>query len=108
MAPPTIVADLFLLGGGGHALVTAEAALAEGHVVSGYLDDDPGAALGRGHPGIPRVGPLDDLSPLHSARSTPWIIALGDLGRRRGLIDRLRERPPARPALAVCHPAAYV
>ena len=108
MPSPTTVADLILLGGGGHALVTAEAALAEGHVVAGFLDDDPAAALGRGHPGIPRAGGLEDLSTLYAARSTPWIIALGDLARRRALIDRLRQRPPARPALAVCHPGAYV
>jgi sugar O-acyltransferase (sialic acid O-acetyltransferase NeuD family) len=108
MHAPTTVADLILLGGGGHALVTAEAALAEGHVVAGFLDDDPQAVLGHGHPGIPCVGALEDLAPLQSPRSTPWIIALGDLAHRRALIQRLGRKPPARPALSVCHPSAYV
>lgn len=110
-APPTPLAaatDLVLLGGGGHALVVAEAALAEGHIVAGFLDDDPAAVLGRGHPGIPYTGPLSDLSALARPRAAFWHIALGNLAHRRNLIERLRAAAPVQAARTVTHPAAYV
>jgi sugar O-acyltransferase (sialic acid O-acetyltransferase NeuD family) len=102
------VVDLTLIGGGGHALVTVEAALAEGHVLAGFLDDDAAAAVAKGHPGIPRLGALTDLSALYAPRATPWIIALGDLEHRRALISRLAAKPPAGAAQAVVHPSAYI
>ena len=98
--------EIILLGAGGHALVVADAATAAGHAVAGCLDDDESPTLATGDPRAPRLGPLDDLSPLdHHA----WIIAIGDLGRRRVLIDRIDGRPHEGPGpTTVIHPRAVV
>lgn len=105
--PRPTATSLILLGGGGHALVVAEAALAEGHVLTGYFDDDPACALSRGHPGVPRLGPLSNFDALRRT-PTPWHIALGDIALRRALLERLRADPPPGPPGAVVHPAAYI
>jgi sugar O-acyltransferase (sialic acid O-acetyltransferase NeuD family) len=76
---------LIIIGGGGHALVVAEAAVSLGMPVEGFLDDDPGAALVAGNPSFPRLGALS------GAPDVPppgWIIGLGDLSMRRAWISR--------------------
>ncbi len=88
---------LLLIGGGGHAMVIAEAAMAEGILLRGFLDDDPSARL---YAAAPRLGGLADLERLQDG---PVIIAMGDLSRRRELIGRLH-----RPATTVVHPSAIV
>ncbi|MCA9312052.1 MAG: acetyltransferase [Phycisphaerales bacterium] len=70
--------QLCLLGGGGHALVVADAAQAAGWHLLGFCDDRPEADL----PGVPRLGALAD-APAGVARH----IAIGDLRVRRGLMS---------------------
>ena len=101
---PPAPSHLVLVGGGGHALVVADAALEAGCILAGFLDDDPAAAMERGHPGVPRLGMLNDL---RRALAAPWawIIALGDLQHRRNCIERDGRLAPA---AMVLHPRAFV
>jgi acetyltransferase EpsM len=85
----TPLTQLVLIGGGGHALVVADAALSRSLRIAGVLDDDPSAALTRHHPWLAK---LHDAAPLAAHQ---WIIAVGSLSRRRELIDRLRGVPGA-------------
>ena len=98
---------LLLIGGGGHALVVAEAAALAGWSVAGFFDDNvsPPLVAGRGdrESAVPRLGPLDRLGAIEDRG---WIIAVGDLRFRRELIGRLRERASA--AATVVHPSAFV
>jgi len=89
---------LVIVGGGGHALVVAEAALAAGWIVAGFLDDNPGATIaGR----VPRLGSLTDLE--RSADRGRAHLAIGDLAARARLIARLGAD-----AATVVHPRAWV
>ncbi len=101
-APPS--PSLVLIGGGGHALVVAEAAILAGWTLAGFLDDAAEPALDKiGVPGLRRLG--DFQSPLKP--DLAWIVAVGDLLLRRTLIERFGARnlqPPAR----IMHPAAIV
>jgi sugar O-acyltransferase (sialic acid O-acetyltransferase NeuD family) len=72
-----------LIGGGGHALVVAATAIEAGFAVAGYFDDDRGAVLGA-RMGVPWLGTLEQ-----AGRGVAVIVAVGDLKRRRSLIDRL-------------------
>lgn len=97
--------DIVLIGGGGHALVVAESARLAGFTLAGFLDDAEDAVLmGLDHP-PPRLGALTDLDCLGKY---PWILAVGDLARRRALLDELADRGSAVPAAIVIHPAATV
>jgi len=99
---------LILIGGGGHALVVAEAARAAGLPIAGFLDDRTDCALALGG-GLEHLGPLDAHSVLPD---TPWILTLGDLCHRRRLrdsLDRLARnahRPLKRQR--VIHPTAWI
>jgi sugar O-acyltransferase (sialic acid O-acetyltransferase NeuD family) len=74
-----------IVGGGGHALVVAEALL-PGAAVLGFYDDNPHAVLSR-RLGLEHLGSLR----LVSGDLAPWyVLGLGDLGLRRHLIERLR------------------
>jgi acetyltransferase EpsM len=95
---------LILIGGGGHALVVADAAALAGWELAGFLDDDREAPLAT-H--APCLGPLAR----RPEPGTLLIIALGDLARRSNLIgpapgfaDAL---PPERYA-TVIHPSAII
>ncbi|MCI0549163.1 MAG: acetyltransferase [Candidatus Rokubacteria bacterium] len=96
--------ELVILGGGGHALVVAEAALAAGNSLAGFLDDDPFAPLWTGSPKAPRLGGMDALDLLRDP-ARGWIIGVGDLDLRRALIARLEGLPGA---ASVIHPRASV
>ncbi len=96
--------QLVILGGGGHALVVAEAALAAGDALAGFLDDDPFAPLCSGSPKAARLGGMDALDLLRDP-ARAWIIGVGDLDARRDLIDRLHALAGASP---VIHPSASV
>lgn len=78
-------------------MVIAEAAIASGIALAGFLDDDPSAML----EGVAtRLGPLSDVAKfLDSA----VIVAVGDIGTRASLIERLARR-----ATTVVHPSAIV
>lgn len=105
---------LLILGGGGHALVVAEAALLTGWTIDGFLDDArepvlraaPGA--GTRPPAAAHLGGLSDL-PRHTA-GRRVILAVGDAAVRRRLISALAMLPQAqRPdAATVVHPGALV
>jgi sugar O-acyltransferase (sialic acid O-acetyltransferase NeuD family) len=96
--------QLILVGGGGHALVVAEAALAAGDALVGFLDDDPFAPLCAGSPKAARLGGMDAVDLLRDP-GRGWIIGVGDVDVRRALIERLHALAGAS---AVIHPAASV
>jgi len=90
--------ELVLIGGGGHALVTLDAARASGWIVRGFLDDEPNATLGS-H--ARHLGPLTSIAGL--VRTCAFIVAVGDLGVRRALIDALEA-----PVATVVHPSTWI
>ncbi len=96
---------LTLVGGGGHALVVADAALRAGLALQGFYDDDSDAPLAQGTPSCPFLGDLTGLED-RELDGSPWILALGDLGTRRWLIDRLYKAEDD--AAMVIHPDATV
>ncbi len=93
--------SLILIGGGGHALVVAEAAVLAGFALTGFLDDDGSAPLSRGNPSCPH---LDPLSELEGYAERGCIVAIGDLRIRRTLLGRLSGAMLA----TVVHPRAFV
>lgn len=106
-----VAAGLLFVGGGGHAVVVAEAAqsLCEqtGLPPIGCLDDHEQPALSRPPGAVPRLGPLSQLEALASAQMT-WILAIGDLAVRRRIIDRLPAQLSLGSAWTVTHPSASV
>jgi sugar O-acyltransferase (sialic acid O-acetyltransferase NeuD family) len=73
-----------LIGGGGHALVVADA-IADAVSLIGFFDDRPDAALAV-KLSVPHLGPLDLAAP---APGISLHLALGDLARRAALLPRL-------------------
>jgi sugar O-acyltransferase (sialic acid O-acetyltransferase NeuD family) len=89
-----------LLGGGGHALVIAEAAHAAGLPLAGVYDDrEPDlSAFPEPHA---RLGTLGDaVDSTAGDRAHALMLAIGDLPRRRGLIDALADAPTDAPSSA--------
>jgi sugar O-acyltransferase (sialic acid O-acetyltransferase NeuD family) len=75
-----------LIGGGGHALVVADA-LADGPAITGFYDDNPHA------PARTKLG-LERLGPIAAAQERPGVymhLALGNLPLRRDILARLGE-----------------
>lgn len=111
---------LVLIGGGGHALVVAEAAAMSGRPIRGFLDDDAGAALGSldgvlSAPGAPpievrRLGSLSAVGTLDEFGRCEIILAIGDLRARRRLIATLGKSGVARGVkiATIVHPSAVV
>lgn len=97
--------SLTLVGGGGHALVVAEAALRAGLALKGFYDDDEDATIAAGNPSCARLGDLSSLEDRELGGS-PWIIALGDIRARRALVDRLYKAEDD--AAMVIHPDATI
>lgn len=98
-----------LLGGGGHALVVADSLLSAGRSVAGFFDDADDAAIGTsglsGQSVPSKLGDLESLA-ARSLAGKPWLVCLGDLKLRRGLIDRLYAAEED--AASVVHPNAIV
>lgn len=94
-----MVGMLTIVGGGGHALVIAEAARLAGIPLAGFLDDDPHAMLTRR--GIPWLGRLQEVERLRTAA----MIGLGNVPARRGVIDAMEGCEWGEP---VVHPSAVV
>lgn len=88
---------LVLIGGGGHAMVVGEAAIAQGYDLLGFYDDDPkaGVSILAKH-----LGTFHEFEKLGDA---PRIIGVGDVKHRRELIDRVGG-----PFATVVHPSAIV
>ncbi len=87
---------LVLVGGGGHAMVVAEAALLSRYPVAGFLDDDPAAPLSAilidlPHP-FPTPAHLGGLVEFERLVDRHWIIAVGDLRTRRSILRQLASR----------------
>ncbi len=85
----------------------ADAAVAAGFLLAGFLDDSPAACLATGSPAAPYLGRLSDLQALLKP-GCGWIMALGDLALRRRTIDALARVPGTPPAVSVIHPTAFV
>ena len=100
--------SIVMLGGGGHALVVAEAAALAGFRVVGLYDDQP-LPVATQLLQIPRLGSLDDFLVAQASNQDPRqaILAFGALPFRRALLDRLGHSPD-RFSRAVVHPAAVV
>lgn len=104
---------IVILGGGGHALVVAEAALLSEQPVAGFLDDNPAAPLGAILIDLPHpfaapahLGALGDLGPLEGRH---WVIGMGDLRHRRVVMKSLAShRGLDSMARSVVHPRAWV
>lgn len=86
---------IVIVGGGGHALVVAEAARTSGFAILGFRDDRPTARLLE----LVHLGPIAGTS----GDAASVIIAIGDVATRRRLIGQLRG-----PLATVVHPAAHV
>ncbi|HYD00384.1 MAG TPA: acetyltransferase [Phycisphaerales bacterium] len=105
---------LVLIGGGGHAIVVAEAARVASppHPIVGFLDDHPAAPLGailidlpHPHPAPACLGPLDAVPMIGD---NGWVVALGDLRSRRASIKRMSLAGGRGRAVTVVHPTAIV
>jgi len=109
-APPRDTRDrLVLIGGGGHALVVADAAEASGRRLAGFLDDNAQAPLGLSAARQPHAPCIGGLLEVDRVRGLDWIVALGDLElRRRALAAVLHAFGPAKLAATVVHPRAFV
>jgi sugar O-acyltransferase (sialic acid O-acetyltransferase NeuD family) len=101
------------MGGGGHAVVVAEAVRLCGLEVVGFLDDSPDAPLGSGEGkglgSAPRLGRLADLNRIPPTAG--WFLALGDLAKRRSLLAALAPagaRSIGLGTLSIVHPEAFV
>lgn len=90
---------VILIGGGGHALVVAEA-IGHGAILVGFFDDAHDARLGPAT-GTPRLGGLADIP----RTLEPWfMLGLGDLALRRKVLGSLGY---AR-SFAITHRTAFV
>lgn len=77
------MADVIILGAGGHARVVADIVLCQGHRVLGFLDNAPTA---EGAYGIPLLGPIDDYEKWPDAR---FAMGIGSAAVRRKLASRM-------------------
>jgi len=97
--------SLILIGGGGHALVVAEAAKLAGCHLVGFYDDNPRAACAQ-KMGLAHLGLLVDFNEVEGS-APAFIVALGDLRLRGAFLAELGERH-ATGAWSVFHPHASV
>ncbi|MFM9957910.1 MAG: acetyltransferase [Phycisphaerales bacterium] len=92
--------SLTLIGGGGHALVVAEAAFDSGWTLTGFYDDDGAALLGSL---AAHLGPVAEASGLR-ASGAAVMLCVGDLAARARLLRELDGLNWAR----VRHPSAMI
>ncbi|MFZ4576407.1 MAG: NeuD/PglB/VioB family sugar acetyltransferase [Phycisphaerales bacterium] len=88
---------IVLIGGGGHALVVADAAVAAGRVVRGCYDDAPQPTV-CAKLSITRLGSLADL-----AAGDRWVLALGSIEARRKFIAARGDK-----AETIVHPLSTI
>jgi sugar O-acyltransferase (sialic acid O-acetyltransferase NeuD family) len=97
---PETARPIILIGGGGHALVVADASRASRVPVLGFADDEPSASVA----GVDRLGTIEDVLSDERFAVNPLILAMGLSTARTRLSVRLSGRPPAR----VIHPSAII
>ncbi len=85
--------------------MVAEAAAAAGLIPVGFLDDNPDAALGRLPNAVVWVGRIGELE---RVADRGWILGVGQLAFRGGVIDRMAQMEMGRGARTVIHPSAVV
>lgn len=109
MHAPHPTRPLFILGGGGHALVVAEAALlSRAFHLAGCFDDASEPTLRR-KLGVHPVAPLAHAAAFLREHDGAWILGLGDLRARRLLLgDLIADTGVWLRAAAVVHPAAVI
>lgn len=93
---------IFIVGAGTLGEIAAETARAAGLEIGGFFDDTAGI---REAGGIPVVGTVDDLLDAAEERRAIFI-AVGDNGRRRRCVERLRRTNVNFPNIV--HPRAVV
>jgi len=91
---------LTILGAGGHAKVAAAAAMASGHEVLGFLDDDP-STWGASVLGVTVAGPIPRAA---EPGQGPLLAAIGSNVARRALAERL----VAVEWIAIVHPFSWI
>ena len=92
---------LVIIGAGGHGQVVADAAIAAGFEVLGFLDDDR-ALLGRQFLGVSVLGPIEAARDMDAS----CVVAIGDNRHRKQVVDQLGL--PAEHYAVVIHPRATV
>jgi acetyltransferase EpsM len=92
---------LVIIGAGGHGQVVADAAIAAGFEVLGFLDDDR-SLFGRQFLGVSVLGPI---AAAHDMDAN-CVVAIGDNRCRKHVVDLLGL--PAQRYAAVIHPRATV
>lgn len=98
--------SLILIGGGGHALVVADAGLAAGPALTlgGFFDDNPEARLGPVF-GCHRLGSFEDLRAWQAAAGEHVILAIGQIQIRRQALEMLA---PGTRFASIIHPTAHI
>lgn len=99
---------LAVLGGGGHAAMVIEAAVAAGFQPAAVIDRDP-ALWGRGLLGVPVIGGDECLGDVAASGITHFILGLGTVGSgtiRRHLFAKGNDAGLA--PLTIVHPSAVV
>lgn len=93
-----------LLGGGGHALVVAEAAALSGRRVAGFLDDSPAASLGELCVRLGALSLLEEDPDGALPAGAVFVVCVGEERLRRAMSAQVGDRaaPP------VIHPRAIV
>lgn len=95
---------LVIVGGGGHAKVVFDAAIAAGLVVEGFLDDHLDAPLR--HLGVRHLGTMKDVRKCGDlARLVP---AIGDNAQRRALMLEMIGGDDVERLATVIHPRAVI
>lgn len=92
-----------MIGGGGHALVVADAAQHR-FALAGFFDDNPDARLGPLFDRS-RLGSFAELSAFRPSADHRFVLAVGDLRTRRQALAAL---PAGAQFESVIHPAAHV
>lgn len=92
---------LVIIGAGGHGQVVADAAIAAGFELLGFLDDDR-ALLGRQFLGVSVLGPIEAASDMDAS----CVVAIGDNRCRQQVVDLLGL--PVQRYASVIHPRATV
>jgi acetyltransferase EpsM len=103
----TSATHIWLIGGGGHAKVVADAAELTGRTIGGVFDDAESPALGA--QGVPRLGSVQDVADALRDSDALAHLALGNLRLRRRVLDWLAAQGVGPERFAtIIHPSAVV